>query len=175
MCNWMTALRDNFNIDAIKPDISCQHALFTAHTGTDRFAAIHSIHFPCMQHPLILHHSKAAQILINETTPENRVCHLCEYMLLIDKIKRPSHMHDLWDSTSACHHFRDFSHVFMYDHGDATGWELTLQQLAMDEKKCRDEAHAHQEEAHNSSGTYGAAFSIDCIFEDKVDLISRRV
>jgi len=56
------------------------------------------IELPCISHPLILHHHQASQVLLHEENAY-RVAHLCEYLLLVDKVKSPQIMYELYNRT----------------------------------------------------------------------------
>ena len=73
--------------------------------------------FPCQEHNIILHHHKAGELLLNKT--HERVGHICEYLLLIDKVKSPVITHSLHKAATG-HHYRDFSPVFSAD--GLAGW-----------------------------------------------------
>jgi len=83
---------------------------------------------------MILHHWKAAAILLEETVPASKVHHLCEYMLLIDKVKDVGDMFELWNRLTA-NHYHDFSAVFL--HENVSGWRKTLKLLVDEEEECR--------------------------------------
>ena len=150
-CDWGAVLKEKLNMQVIKPMVDC--------TTATAYAVSHSelkLEFPCMPHPIVLHHGSAGSVLLHEHAAENgHVKHTCEYMLLIDKVKEPLHMYDLWNIASVEHHFHDFSEVFL--HEGALGWANTLHTLALDEQKCRKEKKSGAE----------AQPSVDCIFEQK--------
>ena len=106
--------------------------------------------------PLILHHWKAAAILLEETVPLSKVPHLCEYMLLVDKVKEPQNMYELWNRLTG-NRYHDFSEVFLHE-GDR-GWRSTLQALLEEEKRCR--------ESLSSSAISSPNFTSSCIFEKR--------
>jgi len=68
-----------------------------------------------------------AEVNIKDNTREKggvgRLRHMCEYMLLIDKVKQPEDIFDLWNTATA-HNFHDMSAVFM--HEGEEGWLLLL-------------------------------------------------
>jgi len=77
------------------------------------------LHFPCQQHrPLVYHASKAAEKL-KEHHGKARMQHMCEYMLLVDKVKEPPEMFDLWNSATGTD-YEDFSPVFLKE--GVQGW-----------------------------------------------------
>lgn len=128
------------------------------------------IQVTCLMHcllrqPLILHHWKAAAILLTETSPVQRVAHLCEYMLLVDKVKEPRDLFELWNRLTASH-YHDFSAVFRYN--DETGWQQAMTLLMREEEECERSA---KERMDNSSMLN---VSSACIF-DSSDAGERRL
>jgi len=77
------------------------------------------LHLPCQQHrPLVYHASKAAEKLKGHHS-KARMLHMCEYMLLVDKVKEPPEMFDLWNTATATD-YADFSPVFLKE--GVQGW-----------------------------------------------------
>lgn len=103
--------------------------------------------------PLILHHWNAADILLKETVPLSTVPHLCEYMLLVDKVKEPQHIYELWNRLTG-NHYHDLSEVFL--HEGVQGWKIVLQGLLEEEKQCRE-----------SQSLSSQNFTSSCIFEKR--------
>ena len=64
------------------------------------------------------HASKAAEKL-KERHGKARMKHMCEYMLLVDKVKEPPEMFELWNSATAVD-FADFSPVLLEE--GVNGW-----------------------------------------------------
>lgn len=96
-----------------------------------------------------MHHWKAAEILLSETFPVSKVPHLCEYMLLVDKVKEPRDIFELWNRLIG-NRYHDFSNVFLHD--GVNGWHQVLHELAVEEKECREKMMERN-------------FSSTCLFE----------
>eukprot|EP00605_Chrysophyceae_sp_TOSAG23-4_P002346 GSChrysophyteH1.ASY1.ANO1.2594.1 assembled CDS len=77
------------------------------------------IKFPCQPHrPLVYHGSDAAPHLLRDHGAE-RSKHMCEYMLLIDKVKNDSEHYLLWNTATESN-YQDYSPVFLKDKEE--GW-----------------------------------------------------
>ena len=108
-CNWSKQIFINFNIKIQSPTISCLSAVqdlrlsYRLKLSDDKIKKIIakssnvarssnmsqgetiSHEFPCKERPIIFHHHRAGDILLNENKPNLR--YICESMLLIDKVK----------------------------------------------------------------------------------------
>jgi hypothetical protein len=147
-CGWKRALQHQFNISFVSPGLYCIRG---NHSDDNAF--------PCAQHPIIFHHRYAAQIFIKEFFPmryekqnqwndpfievpgfsEKKVNvselgsyktnHICEYMITIDKIKEPHHIHDMHRlaGNKTDPHFRNLSLVLMNDGN--IGWQIILDEF----------------------------------------------
>lgn len=100
------------------------------HTDSNPLLSL-PVHFPCHQRrPLVWHDHKAGELLLRHASHQEskrtshyrmeRLAHVCEYMLLIDKVKDPEHMKGLWRATRKASNYHDFSPAFL--HEDHTGW-----------------------------------------------------
>ena len=160
-CDWFKALRNTLNMThTIHPTIDCMMgqisavlaapatntaegnipldgAAFTSRGGSKGQA----ISFPCMERPLIFHHPRAAETLLAET-PQPVLGHMCEFIFLIDKVKKARLMLELWNQGAVHNTFHDFSEVFL--HEDQEGWVTTLSKLSAEEDACIE---VQQEEA----------------------------
>ena len=143
-CDWFNVIKKELSVHIIKPISDCLYATSIS------FAKYHvNLKFPCTEHQIIMHHGTAGEILLHSNT--KHIKHICEYMLLIDKVKEPKIMYNLWNDASVEHNFHDFSSIFM--HENETGWIETLNKLENDEIKCRKLYNFNENEMKN------------CIFE----------
>lgn len=137
-CNWRPQLRENFGINVSVPDVRCMEGLNAAEEELGEHQA-KSIKLPCVRRPIVFHHWAASTIFTKEEG-SGRQFHVCEYMLLIDKVKEPSLMHLLYNnSVRFPQHYHDFSDVFTHD--KAAGWHSTLDKLQTEEKRCEVAHH----------------------------------
>lgn len=151
-CDWQATLRDHLHMNVLKPSVDCMAATsLTVHKNHTVLA------FPCAEHNIIMHHGTAGEVLLREKSAH--IKHTCEHMLLIDKVKEPRVMYDLWNTASVEHHFHDFSAVFLHEKEE--GWLKTLHQLSDDDKECR---------AQSSNGSRDPTAK-DCIFETRRRLL----
>eukprot|EP01038_Epipyxis_sp_PR26KG_P008517 gene8517-11514_t len=165
-CDWSKRLKDNYKMDIIKPYIHCM-------TGSNVINHNNiEIEFPCMKRPLILHHGSAAQILLVEDSKQKGY-HMCEYMLLIDKIKNPSQIHHLWNMSIMSRNYHDFSNVFRYD--NSTGWLLTMNQLAQEEIECRQQYWHDTNNSNNNSSLNQTKPDLheSCLFDRDLEVSKR--
>jgi len=72
-------------------------------------------------YPLVFHHPKAATVL--RGLPPDPIAHVCEAMLLIDKVKSPEDVTALWLAATG-NAFVDYSEVFLHD--KYLGWHALL-------------------------------------------------
>lgn len=106
--------------------ISRRH--YNASTAPEMFntSLVHSLAHvsgPCQPNfPLIYHHPRAPVVLLHRAAAES-TRHICERILLVDKVKEPSEMFALWN-TAVGDDFRDFSEVLMHD--KHYGWYALL-------------------------------------------------
>jgi hypothetical protein len=126
-CDWAAVLRRQLNLHVLKPQMDC----FAA-TSLNVSKHITTLAFHCSDHQVVMHHGTAGELLLRAGAPHAR--HTCEYMLLIDKVKEPSVMYDLWNVAAVEHEFHDYSEIFLHE-GDA-GWLRTLEVLAAEEEAC---------------------------------------
>jgi diadenosine tetraphosphatase ApaH/serine/threonine PP2A family protein phosphatase len=126
-CDWVKVMHDRAGIDVIKPNMDCVSA-----TALNVSAHVTALSFPCSDHQVVMHHGTAGELLLR--APVVHVRHTCEYMLLIDKVKEPAVMTDLWNTAAVGANFHDYSEIFLHE-GDA-GWLRTLEVLAKEEAKC---------------------------------------
>jgi hypothetical protein len=151
-CDWANVLRTRLNVPVLKPQMDC----FAA-TSLNVSKHITTLAFHCSDHQIVMHHGTAGELLLRAGAPHAR--HTCEYMLLIDKVKEPSVMYDLWNIAAVEHAFHDYSEIFLHE-GDA-GWLQTLQLLANEEEAC--------------VGQKGKASNVqDCLFETPRRLLQQR-
>jgi len=87
------------------------------------------LHFPCQPTRSLVKHGNTAMRDIFEVQGST-VCHVCEYMLLIDKVKEPVEHYKLWNVATETD-FRDFSPVFMNDNEE--GWLEILKHFEEEE------------------------------------------
>lgn len=83
----------------------------------------------CPHQGLIFHHGSAGSNVL----ADNMVEHLCEYVLLIDKIKDPSEMHKIWKLATATT-FHDFTMIFTQD--ALEGWKEMIKKIDTQERTC---------------------------------------
>jgi hypothetical protein len=74
-----------------------------------------------------------AQHAVEDMMKDPNVEHMCEYMLLIDKVKNPLNLTTLWETATA-HNYHDFSTVFTHD--EYQGWPVILQTILDKQKDC---------------------------------------
>lgn len=125
-CDWVAVLHDHA-LDVLKPSMDCVTA-----TSVNVSKHLTTLAFPCTDHQMVMHHGTAGELLLR--SPTAHVRHTCEYMLLIDKVKEPAVMYDLWNIAAAGTNFHDYTDLFLHE-GDE-GWLRTLQRLAQEEAKC---------------------------------------
>lgn len=130
-CDWVAVLHTlsptRAALSVIKPNMDC-----TAATALNVSKHVTALAFPCADHQVVMHHGTAGELLLRASSAHVR--HTCEYMLLIDKVKEPRVMYDLWNVAAVENQFHDYSEIFRHE-GD-TGWLLTLQLLAQEEAEC---------------------------------------
>jgi hypothetical protein len=106
-CNWRKVLSKQLHIDIIHPIVNCYTHIFNASSNTHLENVEYNpndenlpLDFPCSSNPrsLILHHGIAGELLL-EMNKIKRV-HMCEYMLLVDKVKEPSLMYQIWGNVT---------------------------------------------------------------------------
>lgn len=132
-CNWSEAITNLYHFPINSPNVQCSIAQLQSMEGEVGAQGTTIVQLPCVTRPLILHHQGASNVLTREHSPFQQA-HLCDYMLLIDKVKQADSMHTLWQSMTGFHHFHDFSKVFM--HNKNAGWQETLQGLRKEEEQC---------------------------------------
>lgn len=139
-CAWRDNMFTSFHFNITEPKINCLQSVFKdkrvnvtalgiAHNPS---TYAHSIHYPCQEHPIIFHHGKAGEILLRDKGSD-KLRHLCEYMLLVDKIKDPKVMLTLHTEASA-HNYRDFTPIFTHDSEE--GWVYLLRAFEAEEQAC---------------------------------------
>lgn len=139
-CNWQQALKDALNVTIYQPNMKCMVAEDRSSSSADTRESVATTaeaikYFPCSDRPLIFHHREAGDILLrDEEKSQIRTNHMCEYMLMIDKVKSVTTMFDLWNKALA-HHYHDFSPVFTQDGFD--GWRDVMKVFQEDEETCR--------------------------------------
>lgn len=131
-CNWRGDLADNFGFHFNVPAINCmiytQFHPYSEFNITFNSTSRIPLNFPCREHPLIFHHSKAGEILEKESSELLRP-HMCEYMLLIDKIKDANTIQNLWLQSTG-KDYLDFTPVFTHD--GLEGWGEVMQRFVHD-------------------------------------------
>lgn len=125
-CNWSAEITKDFHISIAKPSLWCNTGKWNSW----------KVQLGCLSKPLIMHHNRASTVLLKDEKPD-RVPHLCEHMLLIDKVKEPADMQALWLYASLGTHFYDFSALF-FDF-DNSAWAAVLKDLIEQEKQCEKE------------------------------------
>lgn len=130
ICNWRQQLWTNFDMNVSTPDIKCVDAVSEPY----EIDHLDRIQLPCLRRPLVLHHPIAGHLLTKEEHT-GRELHVCEYMLLIDKIKETSTMQMIYNNTNKVEqHYHDFSSAFLHDKG--LGWHDVLVKLNDEEREC---------------------------------------
>ena len=86
--------------------------------------------FPChMNRPLVWHDHLAGQLLLHFNVSEGsrskrhrreKLDHLCETTLIVDKVKEPGQIMRLWRATATLRNYQDFSDAFLSE--DSGGW-----------------------------------------------------
>lgn len=86
--------------------------------------------FPChLNRPLVWHDHKAGQLLLRHRARESvrakryrldKLEHLCESALVVDKVKEPLQVMNIWRATSSHRHYHDLSPAFI--HEGSEGW-----------------------------------------------------
>jgi hypothetical protein len=94
------------------------------------------INFPCMQSRPLVYHSHDAFHQLEKSQGKLKLKHMCEYMLLIDKVKDTSDMFTMWN-TATSHDFHDFSPVFLLNR--EKGWLDMLAKFEENEVKACQE------------------------------------
>lgn len=161
-CDWFGSLAKQFDTHPQKPLMDCGRAVLSQPVGQQPV-----IRFPCTDRPLILHHQHAGSVLMHETS-RTVVHHVCEYMLLIDKVKLPYQMYELWHVASlAMDYLHDLSEVFL--HNDGLGWRIALQKLAADEAECREQYSADDNRASVDAANVSFVEDgmLQCIFQKR--------
>lgn len=123
-CDWRHRL-GALGLDVYKPIVQCLSGLMSRQD---------QVELACVKRPLILHHSRAPHIIMQEEGPVAG-SHLCEYMLFVDKVKEPEAMHKIYNLTHQQRHYHDFSAVLATD--VQSGWQETLEELRREETDCR--------------------------------------
>ena len=156
-CDWSRLLHDLFNLTVAKPALHCSVGIasLSRPRTINGSASVHPVPHSlaitnrCLSRPLILHNGRAAEILLEEES-RARLRHTCEHFLLIDKVKEPSQLQQLWRETTVTGTgwLHDMSDLFVIPSlavetkasppGD--GWERVMQRLADEERVCEDEA-----------------------------------
>ena len=98
------------------------------------------VHFPCHGSRGIIYHNNRAGYRLLDYEQKYHVQHMCEYMLLIDKIKTPRDMFELWNSATF-NKYHDMSDVFL--HSGVTGWLKLIEKF---EKKEAEECVEYHNE-----------------------------
>ena len=86
--------------------------------------------FPChLNRPMVWHDHKAGQLLLRNRAKEgvrarryrrDKLEHLCETTLIVDKVKEPQQVLHLWRATHSHRRYVDLSPAFL--HEDSQGW-----------------------------------------------------
>jgi hypothetical protein len=126
-CSWATTIAQNYHYNINVPLISCSLAKLDMKSF--------NLSFPCVKRPLIFHTRDAMDALMKQH-PTRQIYHMCEYMLLIDKIKSPELMIYFWNNAAISNHFHNFTSIFLSEYG--TGWVPAIKQLEEEEKKCEN-------------------------------------
>lgn len=114
-CNWRHVIQQQFQVTMNVPDMNCFHANLIANG---------SLISKCMKMPLIYHSSTASETLLGGK--DLMVPHICEAMLLIDKVKSPHDMFSLWNQAVG-DRYLDFTSIFLHD--GPLGWKSWLEDL----------------------------------------------
>lgn len=159
-CNWKDVLQSHLNFTILIPTFKCFHFIiqlkpndYINPSNVDRSAGR-----PCAEDQelfLITHHQKAAHLILSPYKYKQRnissqintfsnqkeldqnklkLYHLCEHLLLIDKIKDPEEMQHIYQHATANHYY-NYSSVFLHD-GDE-GWAEVVRRYDSDDKQCR--------------------------------------
>lgn len=93
----------HLNIDIIHPIVNCYTHLFNSSSKTHLDGVQYNpndenlpLDFPCASNPrtLILHHDIAGELLLEMNQIKRN--HMCEFILLVDKVKEPSLVYQIW-------------------------------------------------------------------------------
>jgi hypothetical protein len=124
-CGWASAIWENYHYHINKPFLHCSLGQYDME--------MNNITFPCLKRPLVFHNSDAMEALLKDHSTR-QIYHMCEYMLLIDKVKSPELMTYFWNKAAISNHFHNFTSVFIND--DFLGWSSTIKQLQEEEEYC---------------------------------------
>ncbi|RYH17976.1 hypothetical protein EON65_27820 [archaeon] len=131
-CNWIELLQKNFHVNVYKPYVTCTYAT-TIRTSTGSTLELH-----CLDMPLVLHHSNAHHVIVSHTIhPDHthaRMQHVCEYMWLIDKMKDPGQMFDIWNQMTMYPMLHNFTALFLPEYTYDEAWHEVIGRLAIDEE-----------------------------------------
>jgi hypothetical protein len=128
-CGWASAIMNNYHYEITAPLISCSAAKLDMKNL--------NLSFPCLKRPLIFHNRDAMESLLKQH-PTRQIYHMCEYMLLIDKVKSPELMEYFWNNAAIANHFHNFTSVFLAD-GSTSGWVPALKHLEEEELSCESD------------------------------------
>ncbi len=111
-CDWKEVLMNHARLRIAQPAVNCllfkaaisheyQHSARFSNETSTKTLPLPSVSLAtfadCPSHSIIMHHSQAGELLIHEGLA--KLTHLCDYMLLVDKVKEPRIMHILWNQT----------------------------------------------------------------------------
>jgi hypothetical protein len=109
------------------------------------------LRFPCHTHrPLVWHDYKAGHLLLRHSAQESartssyrheKVEHMCESMLLVDKVKEPAQMNRLWMHARQHQQYPDLSPAFLFE--DARGWMQVLEAFEKTQQQ-QQQRHRHR-------------------------------
>lgn len=167
-CNWINEILRIYQVRTIKPVMSCHTASVTESIDGIKPGPNmkpNTIILPCVSHPLVFHHHSASNVLLVEE-PAQRIRHLCEYLLLVDKIKHPQTMYELYNASCASMEgketFHDFSDLFFYN--SKYGWDIALFKLQQDEQECQTEFKEEHKTEFNYTDTRHGHNDYPCAF-----------
>eukprot|EP01031_Cornospumella_fuschlensis_P028395 gene28395-34282_t len=167
MCDWIKLLHKNFHTDVYKPYVACTHAT------NIRTADGSQLELHCLDMPLVLHHSNAHHVMVSHTIHQDhshaRMQHVCEYMWLIDKMKDPVQMFDIWNQMTVYPDYHNFTALFLPEKAYDSAWRDVLSQLqAEEERKVKAMPVCSSEQfnlVNNSSGHGAEERLFPCLFE----------
>jgi hypothetical protein len=118
--NSVVQVHSRLDEHTLRPDLNASISF----QPDDKNSSTVPLKFPCQPNRPLVYHGKEAQKHLFRDQSQDRIGHMCEYMLLIDKVKEPSENYMLWNTATETD-FQDFSPVFIKD--KELGWLDVLQ------------------------------------------------
>lgn len=138
-CHWSAKLLHALNVTISIPIVNCGYFLqfHSPETYNISIDLTHRPHnFPCLDQPLIFHHWNAADVMLKREPDHAK--HMCEYMLLVDKVKDTTQMNALWTLSANASQLHDFSPLFTHD--GLEGWHQMFLNFADYQSACNSNA-----------------------------------